>query len=213
MSARIMEVAHNANRCHPNDIAAARQLCLSELKKFHDYEERVVPELIEIAVKEMIYDSRHRDNERCTRGNGANGSQTGHLQKPAPDDGKETVEPKPPKPKSQPNPEDYGRSAGGDARFAALAAIHTEQLMDTYKIGRRTIGTIYGYELTIIEAEERALALGHTFRENLVKELKPLVPDSKQVKEAVSSERFATLFHSVHKRTMRKRKKPKAAEG
>jgi hypothetical protein len=69
----------------------------------------------------------------------------------------------------------------------------------TKNIAGRTVGSIYGRELEGIASDERAVASGHEFNARLMQRLRPLVPDDRTVREAISEEKLACIWRDVEK--------------
>jgi hypothetical protein len=67
------------------------------------------------------------------------------------------------------------------------------------RIAGRTVGSLYGRELEGIAVNERERASGYEFNARLMQRLKPLVPDNRTVREAISEEKLAAIWKDVEK--------------
>jgi hypothetical protein len=95
------------------------------------------------------------------------------------------------------------KAYGGPARVQVGASSEINAAYSSYydyTIGRTVLGSLLGRDLLRVAENERANAAGHVFNAELCEALKPLVPDDRAVRAAVSERRLRNLFVRLKQR-------------
>jgi hypothetical protein len=103
---------------------------------------------------------------------------------------------------------------GPVSRGAAADTVTENYLSRT--VGGRRLGDLYGRDLEAAADREHSIGQGHLWLSRLVRAIRPLVPDDKQVSECVSNEEIHDLAVGTalpQKQRDSKRKKPKRGGG
>ena len=143
---------------------------IRKLPEFDDF----VQVLISEAIRSRIHDTRHYIN-RVIKEDVASGSQQEG-------DSESYVVPKP--------KVVVGRNKSVN---------EVERTVYDIRIANKCLGSIFGYELSNLAESESATARGYQIRAKLCLALVPLVPESKTVRQAISSKKLHRIYESILK--------------
>jgi hypothetical protein len=180
----ILRAGRKAAEKFPDDIPRATRYALQLFKRLPEYEEWCEGLPMGMA-QDIIHEARHHHNREIKRqfrrevAVAACASSTGSANERST------------RPRSEPRPRiNVAESQGVRSTYIAYM---------TKLIAGRTVGSLYGRELEDIAVNERATASGYEFNARLLQRLRPLVPDGRTVREAISEEKLAAIWKDVEK--------------
>jgi hypothetical protein len=184
----ILRAGRKAAERFPDDIPRATRYALQLFKRLPEYEEWCEGLPMGMA-QDIVHEARHHHNREIKRqsrreeeeavaayssetvGAATNGGST--------------------RPRPEPRPRiNVAESQGVRSTYIAYMS---------QRIAGRTVGSLYGRELEGIAVNERERASGYEFNARLMQRLKPLVPDNRTVREAISEEKLAAIWKDVEK--------------
>jgi hypothetical protein len=183
----ILRAGRKAAERFPDDIPRATRYALQLFKRLPEYEEWCEGLPMGMA-QDIVHEARHHHNREIKRQSrreeevavAACASSVG-----AATNGGST------RPRPEPRPRiNVAESQGVRSTYTSYM---------TYRIAGKTLGLLYGRELEDIAVGERARSSGHEFNARLVQRLQSVVPDDRMVQEAISEERFKSIWKDVEK--------------
>jgi hypothetical protein len=182
----ILRAGRKAAEKFPDDIPRATRYALQLFKRLPEFEEWCEGLPLGMA-QDIVHEARHHHNREIKR---QSRREEGVAVAACASSARETNE-RSTRPRPEPRPRiNIAESQGVRSTYIAYM---------TKRIAGRTVGSLYGRELEDIAMNERERASGYEFNARLMQRLKPLVPDNRTVREAISEEKLAAIWKDVEK--------------